>query len=63
MKENTKPMLDDLYPDLTPQEKDEVERNLSKYVDLVTRIYKRLKSEGKLKSAFLKHQWLKRKRK
>lgn len=61
MQKDIKPSPDDLYPDLSPQEQDKVERNLSQYVALIDRIYKRLESEGKLKSTFLKHQWLKRK--
>jgi hypothetical protein len=63
MNRDIKPTLEDLYPDLTPEEQDKVERNLSQYVDLIKRIYKRFESEGKLKATFLKHQWLKRKHK
>jgi hypothetical protein len=36
--------LGDLYPNLTPEELAEAEYNLTRYVDVVRRIYKRVKN-------------------
>ncbi|MEJ7862397.1 MAG: hypothetical protein WKF90_12275 [Pyrinomonadaceae bacterium] len=40
--------IQDLYPELTPEQQEEAERNLLGYLDVVRRIYERLESEGRL---------------
>ncbi len=45
------PTIEDLYPDLSPEEREEAKENLRRYLDLVRRIYERLKREGKLDEA------------
>jgi hypothetical protein len=55
-----------LYPDLSPEEQAEAEKNLKAYVGVVWKIYNRLKDEGKLgevKNSLLRHEWEKRSRK
>jgi hypothetical protein len=37
----------DLYPDTSDEQLAEAERNLRRYVQIIWRIYERLKSEGK----------------
>ena len=36
------PTVDDLYPDLTPEEREEAAENLHRYVGLMVRVYERL---------------------
>jgi hypothetical protein len=49
MKNNGKtPSIEDLYPDLSPEEEQEAKENLDQYINLVWRIYNRLKMEGKM---------------
>lgn len=55
--------IQDLYPDLCPEEQEEAKANLLRYLNVVWRIYKRLESEGRLdeiKSSLLRHEWEKR---
>ncbi len=40
--------IQDLYPELTPEQQAEAEHNLLGYLDVVRRIYERLEREGKL---------------
>ncbi len=57
------PTIQDLYPDLSPEEQIEAEYNLKRYVNLCWRIYNRLKDGGKLdeiKSLQLRREWEKR---
>jgi hypothetical protein len=42
------PSIEELYPDLSPEARQAAADNLHRYVDLVWRIYNRLKREGKL---------------
>jgi hypothetical protein len=42
------PTIEDLYPDLSPEDQEEAERNLKAYAALVWRIYNRHKQEGTL---------------
>jgi hypothetical protein len=48
MEDNQDITIQDLYPELTPEQQEEAECNLLGYLDLVRRIYERLESEGKL---------------
>lgn len=49
MKDDEKEItIQDLYPDLTPEQQEEAEFNLLGYLDVVKRIYERLEAEGKL---------------
>jgi hypothetical protein len=60
------PTIQDLYPELSPEQQAEAEYNLKRYVNLCFRIYSRLKDEGKLdeiKNSHLRHEWEKRNRK
>lgn len=41
-------IIQDLYPDLSPEEQQEAAENLHRYMDLVWHMYNRLKREGKL---------------
>lgn len=43
-KENT--AIEKLYPDFTPEEREEAEYTLKRYLNLVWRIYSRLKREN-----------------
>ncbi len=40
--------IQDLYPDLTPEQQEEAEENLVRYLELIKRIYDRHESEGTL---------------
>ena len=40
--------IQDLYPDLSPEEQEKAEYDLKRYVGLVRRIYNRLEAEGRL---------------
>lgn len=40
--------IQDLYPEITPEQQEEAERKLLGYLDVVTQIYERLEREGKL---------------
>jgi hypothetical protein len=46
---NKKPItIEDLYPDLSPEDREEAEHNLKEYVRIVWGIYNRHKQEGTL---------------
>jgi len=59
--------IQDLYPNLSSQELGEAQENLRRYVNLVWRIYQRLKREGSLEAELanhrLKQDWEKRQKK
>jgi len=66
MVENSKKRItiQDLYPDFSPEEQAEAEANLKAYMNLVWRIYTRLKREGIYESEIeklrLREEWEKR---
>ncbi len=63
MKKHIKPKIEDLFPDLTPEQMEEAESNLKRYVGVVTGIYDRLDREGRLdelRSLLLTEQWKKK---
>ena len=45
--------LGDLYPDLTPEELEEAERNLTEYVALALRVFHRLENDPEAYARFL----------
>jgi hypothetical protein len=63
MVDKDKITIQDLYPDLTPEEQAEAERNLLAYLDVVRRIFERLKEEGRLDEDHLREEWKKGSRK
>jgi hypothetical protein len=40
-----RPTIGDLYPELSPEEQEEAERNLRAYLELVVRIFERIRRE------------------
>lgn len=44
--QNKNSAIDKLYPDFTPEEREEAEYTLKRYLDLVWRIYSRIKREN-----------------
>ncbi len=55
-------IIHDFYPDLSPEDRAEVQENLQEYVRIVWKIFNRLKAEGKLEDVMLRAQWEKRNR-
>lgn len=51
--------ISDLYPELSPEERQEVEQNVKAYLEVVKRIYDSL-SEDERKKLLLRVQWEKR---
>jgi hypothetical protein len=46
--------IEDLYPDLSPEDRAEAQENLQEYVRIVWKIFNRLKAEGKLEEVLLR---------
>jgi hypothetical protein len=40
-----RPTIEDLYPELSPEEQEEAERNLRAYLELVVRIFERIRRQ------------------
>lgn len=40
-----RPSIEDLYPELSPEEQEEAERNLRAYLELVVRIFERIRRQ------------------
>lgn len=40
-----RPTIEDLYPELSPEEQEEAERNLRAYLELVVRIFERIRQQ------------------
>lgn len=53
--------IQDLYPDLSPEEQAEAEANIKAYIRVVWKIFQRLEREGRLdevlKEARLREEW------